>query len=255
MSECAKPPGRKTFLMHVPKTGGITLSSILRSHHRPDEICPAPAGDGRWRHRPADVAHYNLFIGHFDAEFIDAVDPQGFRLTILRNPRDRIVSTYDFWRSMPRDWNQQLTEIDEDAPSYARSVTFSEFLDSEISWVIDGISNSAARQLLGSSYASHAPNEEVAIFEACSRLEKFDWFTTTDCLSKDLPSLASQLGINLPSDAVIHLNGTYDYAPTANRPAITRTIPTERELARIDALNGIDTALYRVAAQHRSRIK
>ena len=245
---------RKVFFLHVPKTGGVSLCSLLRGFSRPEEICPPPTGDGRWRHRVSDVAHYKLFMGHFDTDFMDAVDPSGVKITILRDPRTRIISTYDFWRSISPNWDQNLAEVDDDAPSYARSVTFSEFLNTDVDWVLDGISNSAARQLLGSSYPSFVQDEAGAIREASRRLEGFDWFTTTERLSEDLPFLARYFGVQLPAGTMIHLNRTYGYEPVANRPLISRTIPTESDLAKIDRLNAIDTALYRIAVKRDCRL-
>jgi len=250
----ARARNNRTFFMHVPKTGGISLSSLLRGAFRPHEVCPPSIGDGRWRHRATNVAHYKLFLGHFNTDFINAVDREGFKITILRHPRDRVISTYDFWRSAPNDWNKQLTEVDEDAPSYAKRVTFSEFLKSDIPWVLDGISNSIARQLLGSDFSAYAHNQDAATREACDRLSGFDWYTTTECLSEDLPSLARLFGISEPSDTIIHLNRTYDYEPNEQRPAVVKTTPTEGELQQIDDLNTIDTALYHMAVRQRNTI-
>lgn len=224
------------------------MSAFLQTVFRPDEICHPPVGDGRWRHRPSDVRHFTLFLGHFDVDFIDAVDPNGFKITILRDARERVVSTYDFWRSIPDDFSKTLSWRDEDAPRYAKSVSFSDFLRSDKPWVLDGISNSMARQLLGAKYKSVSIDESVATQAAVDKLLTFDWFTETASLRDDLASLADYFGVSAPPQ--FHLNRTYDCGPNEQQRLIQRTIPTPDDLSQIDSLNQIDAALYRIASRH-----
>jgi hypothetical protein len=241
------------FFMHVPKTGGVSLSAFLGGMFSAEDICPAPTGDGRWRHNPQDVAGFRFFTGHFDVDFIDALDPAGFKMTILRNPRDRIVSVYDFWRSVSPEWSARLSDIDEDAPSYAKSVDFSTFLASDKYWVVEGISNSMARQLLGAQYVRIADNESKAARAAFDRLLTFDWFTTTESLSEDFASLASLFGAAGPDPSQTVLNKTYLSSAQENRVPVAKTTPTRAELRRIDRSNRIDAELYRMAVRHRER--
>ena len=243
----AKLCARRVFFMHVPKTGGVSVSTFLQSIFRPAEICPPPTGDGRWRHRPSEVAHFRLFSGHFSTDFIDALDPAGFKLTVLRHPRERVVSIYDFWRSIRSEWSAQLAEIDEDAPSFAKQTSFSEFLISDKPWVQEGIANATARQLLGTNYDSFAHNERLAAGVAFERLRCFDWFSTTNTLSADFPILAASLGVPPPAPKHKHLNSTYTPRADEIRLPVERTMPTKADLSRIDQNNRIDEALYRMA--------
>jgi hypothetical protein len=238
------------FFMHVPKTGGISLASFLRGMFSPEDICPPSPGDGRWRHRPQDVSHFRFFTGHFSVDFIDALDPAGFKITVLRHPRQRIVSIYDFWRSIDRSWSEQLSDIDEDAPSFAKSVDFATFLRSEKHWVIEGISNTMSRQLLGDRFASIAHDKRRAARAAFDRLTGFDWFTTTEALSEDFASLASAFGVSGPGADRIFLNRTYEPAAYESRQAVTRTVPAMADLRHIDRTNHIDTELYSMAAHY-----
>lgn len=239
--------------MHVPKTGGISLAAFLRGMFKPEEICPAPGGDGRWRHSPREVSHYRFFPGHFSIDFIDALDPAGFKITILREPMHRVVSVYDFWRSIDSCWSAQLSDRDQDAPSFAKSVDFSAFLRSDLYWVIEGISNSMSRQLLGENYDRIAKDERRAAKAAFDRLQTFDWFTTTDALTEDFASLASLFGVPAPDPGQRILNETYAPAPNENRTSVARTIPTAADLRQIDRSNRIDTALYRMAVRYRAQ--
>jgi len=242
---------KHVFFMHMPKTGGISLAAFLRGLFKPEEICPPPGGDGRWRHRPHDVSHFRFFAGHFSIDFIDALDPAGYKITILREPRQRVVSVYDFWRSIESNWSAQLSDSDQDAPSFAKSVEFPAFLRTDKDWVIEGISNSMSRQLLGERYASIANNARKAAKAAFDRLQTFDWFTTTAALTEDVASLASAFGVPHPGRIV--LNKTYAPYTSENRVAVARTVPSAADLREIDRSNLIDATLYRMAARYRAQ--
>ena len=66
-------------------------------------------------------------MGHFNMDFVRATDERGMKLLMLRNPYERIISLYDFWRS--HTWEhieKHLPPIN--GPRFAKLVTFEEFL-------------------------------------------------------------------------------------------------------------------------------
>lgn len=240
---------RRVFFMHVAKTGGISFAHLLRSAFRPEEICPPPSGGGFWRHDPADVAHYRLFIGHFGSDFIDAVDGGGYKITIVRDPRQRVVSLYDFWRSIPPEWSESLHEDDFDAPAFARSMSFSEFLETKNVMVWPSFTNAMARQLVGTDYHKLEVDECAAQTEAQKRLSRFDLVLTTEELSRAQPHLARKWDLPVPSESTLHMNRTYDPAHHDS----SRTRPSEADLEKIDRLNRVDTFLYKMVAQRETQ--
>jgi FkbM family methyltransferase len=238
--------GSRLFFMHVPKTGGISLTRFLHGLFETGSICPQPSGGGVWRYTADDVTEYRLFAGHFDVDFIDAVDPEGLKLTILREPTSRIVSMYDFWRSLrPEQADQFLTDAPVNAPRFAQSHSFSAFLRTDNPFIRDAISNATARQLLGKRYNELAATPTKAVEIAFARLRAFDWYTTTENLTDFLHQLADS--IDVPPRGNLHAHRTYSPEAGEPRVSVTRTTPSTADLRYCGMINQIDMKLYRLA--------
>lgn len=85
--------------LHLPKTGGTSVRSFLERFFRPEEICPAG-----FRHQFRAIsrdklASYRMFAGHLDWEDLDQIGGPSFTFTVLREPRERMLSYYFFLRA------------------------------------------------------------------------------------------------------------------------------------------------------------
>jgi Sulfotransferase family len=142
--------GRKKALvfLHIPKTGGTTLHNILAKTFPSAEICPEryPLLRG---HDKGELLKYSLFSGHYDRYNIEFLPHRLTSVTLLREPKSRIISLYRFWRAH----KPEVVERDNlPGPSLARKLSLAEFLrhkDETISYQID---NTQVRTLLGSVY-------------------------------------------------------------------------------------------------------
>jgi hypothetical protein len=242
------------FFLHIPKTGGVSMTNYLSSLFRQDEICPLPPGDGRWRsadgrwyYTKSDVESYRFFHGHFDVDFIDMIDPVGLKIIILREPRARLLSLYDFWRSLSDTWAEEhLANAPVNPVRYAKMVSFSEFVHTENPWIYEAISNAATRQLLGHRFDGLAADERGAAQVAFARLQSFDWFDLTERLTHSFPELARKLGAEPPRQPHCHRT----YAPGLHEPreAVEPTVPSLDDLRQCDKINRMDRLLYLKAA-------
>jgi hypothetical protein len=236
---------RKLFFMHIPKCGGVSISQWLRTLYDPHEICPI-SKDGGWRTPSSGTAAYRLFAGHFDINFVESVDPSGIKLTVIRDPIQRVVSLYDFWRSIDLEWaDTEYSEAPLSGPRYASSMSFSTFIRSENPNILCNISDVATRQLLGSRFEMLQGEPSAAVRQAVSTLSSFDWFTTTNRLSTAIEKLASKLGVSPPHQ--LHLNQTYEPEPGVPRSRVHRTCLRREDVRHLMALNSLDLALYRAA--------
>lgn len=88
----------QTFVfLHAQKTGGTSLKNMIREkfddHHVYDEY-----EDTLYLRSPAELAQYQVFMGHFNYDSIKYIDRDTIKLfTFMREPRARIVSLYKFW--------------------------------------------------------------------------------------------------------------------------------------------------------------
>jgi Sulfotransferase family len=237
-------PRLPIFFMHVPKCAGKSIHVLLSQKVSARDICPQPP-HGVWTWRADEVRGYALYSGHFFYDFIREIDPNGTKLTILRHPLSRVVSTYDFWRSYHWEYiRESLPEVN--GPAVAKAGTFGDFLESGSDFVQTYIYNTAARQLLGSKFATIWPDDEALIAQSREVLRGFDWVGVTEAFEPSMRSLSQLLGLRPPRTQPRE-GLTYDAQTDPNRELVEKTQPTEAERRRILEGNRVDLALYEEA--------
>jgi hypothetical protein len=90
-----KPPNRVIHL-HIPKTAGTALRSAFEAAYK-GEIRSFPHRDER-RYVEFDPNDYDFYSGHIG--FKTASQIGGDIIAVFRNPVDRFVSVYYFWRQL-----------------------------------------------------------------------------------------------------------------------------------------------------------
>ncbi len=90
---------RTVVFIHLLKTAGSTLHSLLERHFAPDRIWPVRYNHIH-RYTPAELSRFDFFSGHFDwmsTEFIPREHIE--RVAIFRKPQARLISFYRFVKS------------------------------------------------------------------------------------------------------------------------------------------------------------
>jgi hypothetical protein len=240
---------RPIGFMSIPKTAGNSICKFITDHLPPLRICPSPRL-GVWDYRYHDVPGYDLYFGHFDHDFFDQIGAGALRLTMLRHPVSRMVSLYDFWRGFSSDEISAISaEIPDNGPLFASSVRLDAFVAAPTQFVKGYVENGMTRQLLGKSYKELLSSPSEMIDEAYRRLSAFDWVGITEHLDQSIASLADLLEFS-PEVGIPKLNDSY----AGRRISITRTRPTEQEIALVEHANFADIALYdRVANSFTAR--
>lgn len=136
---------RKLVFLHLPKTGGTSLHHHLTRAFPPEQVCPE-RHVRLWRWAPEDLARYSLFSGHFTFDGVARIPGRKFIVTVLRAPKDRILSTYYFWK---RHTDEEIERHDLKGPRLARQGDLLAFLRHEDPSVRDAIDNQIARYLAG----------------------------------------------------------------------------------------------------------
>ncbi|MBX7234834.1 MAG: sulfotransferase family 2 domain-containing protein [Caldilineales bacterium] len=98
------------IFIHIPKTAGRTLRTVIRGQYRRQQICitSQTAGDPfrDYLNLPAEQkAQVRLVQGHFPYGLHEHVDGPAVYATMLRDPIARVISYYRFVRDHPEHKN------------------------------------------------------------------------------------------------------------------------------------------------------
>ncbi|MEL6223258.1 MAG: sulfotransferase family 2 domain-containing protein [Cyanobacteria bacterium J06627_8] len=88
-------PDDQLCLLHIPKTAGSTLTSILDANFHVDDIFP---DNVIGRYPPEELERYRFFRSHYDHQIHRFFKTPPYFITILRDPIDRAISLYEFWK-------------------------------------------------------------------------------------------------------------------------------------------------------------
>jgi hypothetical protein len=234
-----------TFL-HLEKTAGMSVVAALSAQFHPLQI----DADLRRAFPPHVLTPLPPFLldrvrrcalvwGHYDVPSIARLGPGRFTITFLRDPAERIVSLYRYWRAqaaLDLGWNGMNQPV-----LAAQRLSLAEFLHTDDPWILDYIDNFYVRRLTG-QYASHHFRDPLRTAPehwrnaAVTALGRFDFIGFTDDIAGALTELGGRLGFAAPHAA-----------PRVN---VTRTMPEAGDLrdatvqAALARLTRLDRVVY-----------
>ncbi|MEB3212190.1 MAG: sulfotransferase family 2 domain-containing protein [Leptolyngbyaceae bacterium] len=88
-------PDDQLCLLHIPKTAGSTLTSIVDANFHIDDIFP---DNVIGKYSPEELERYRFFRSHYDHQVQRFFKKPPYFITILRDPIDRAISLYEFWK-------------------------------------------------------------------------------------------------------------------------------------------------------------
>ncbi len=238
--------------IHLRKTGGISLRSMLEQQFPADRRCPIRE-DLLHRLSVAELARYDFFAGHFDRTALRLIPRSSIKtIALFREPRARLISYYRFLKSHPmRD------EFADDLfVRFANELSAEEFFERPEVRTSSAVFNNYLISF-GGSYSWFAQNQ--------SSLTKEDFFRALQEAKRQIHSLTA-LGIterfeqsvelickslNLPQPRSIEQRNVTDKLPEAEARLrrVDAVAPTPRLLAALDELTVYDDELYQFAVQ------
>jgi hypothetical protein len=247
----------RIVFVHIMKTAGNALRRRLEQLVPPGTVYREQTG--RPGQQPIEsFARLRLIAGHMTTD--DAAHVPGPKkvFTVLRDPKDRLVSLYVFWN---RHRDGVIEERDLRQQRIARSSSFLEFLRSKDAHLRGSLQNAMTANLAGDWRAKvngagyrHRYLRDVAALSPAELLQRaltnllaMDYVAFVDRLEEDRPKLMKALG--LPDTGPFTQENTRRDVNDMLEPAreVEITPEVDRELNRLTEL---DRILYRLARQH-----
>ncbi len=242
----ATRPAPLIAFLHIPKTAGSSLERILGRQYAhamftTKEWRPAKDGTGVYEAEesirglfalpPAERDKFKIIKGHFHFGYASLLPADTVYFTFLRDPVERVISTYYFALRNPRNYlHEPIVKGNLSLADFARSDLTPEITNDQVRRIA-GVTNE--RPFLG-KYANDAEMYEAAKshleshFPIVGLSERFD-------------------------ETILLLQRTFDWeTPYYNRVNVGSNRPSTTEPEVIDIIrerNQYDLALYEFAAQ------
>ncbi len=164
------PHSVKLVFLHIPKCGGTSVRHALAERFEPDEICPERF------HRldkfsDSEMQRFRFFSGHFSMTQVNKIPGEKYLITTLRDPRERIISLYYFWR---RHAPQLVERAGLAGPRIARQLSLVEFLAAETSPPRSAVKNAISCALAGGVFPGKGEEYHVGAPGSPKRIERHE---------------------------------------------------------------------------------
>lgn len=96
----------KIISVHIPKTGGSTFKHLLLNQLKDVTILAGkPLFSRHLNEKPCifdiNIINHKIIHGHFSVEQLSGISNSDKIITWLRNPVDRVISHYYYWKNRP----------------------------------------------------------------------------------------------------------------------------------------------------------
>lgn len=214
--------------LHIPKTGGVTFRSIIENATQANRILHLKDPNELLKRSEEELRCYDFIHGHLGVNKIPGTLNHK-KITTLRSPVERCISTYAFWRGQNPD---QLDWSSESA-SKIRAAKELELLDLACStdFAINKSFNNLQTRLLSGAPKREPILDRSHLQRAIENLGKMDFYAINSRLEESIDIFCFKFGLFRPQ-AIQRLN-------TSVHPG---NISAET-IERLQTLNALDMEL------------
>ncbi|MBE9640246.1 sulfotransferase family 2 domain-containing protein [Salipiger mangrovisoli] len=242
----------RVVLFHFPKTGGTSLHRFLLPQFRPEAVCPERLRNID-RFGPEELAAFRYVSAHMDYQRLQLIPAPRYTITVLREPKARVLSLYYFWRA--HAW-RVVEARNLKGPRLAKEKGLLEFLRHRTEGIPSDIDNYYARSLIGRHWVGPrgemALPDEEALPLALERLAEFDTIGFTEDMPGLFSEVTARLGIAMPQPLPWALSAR----DRASHPDMEEVVPEEitPEIdAELERLTRLDRVIYEEARRRFGR--
>lgn len=232
-------PSKPLVFVHIAKTAGTAFTTYLARNLKSEElVAPIFVKDyGRidWAN-----AVYRLYYGHFLYREVSLRIPNAYFLTFLRHPIKRVISIYRFWSELNGPGSEPflavLTPEQREDMQYIKTCSLDEFLLSERPMLLAALTDQQTFWLS----SSDTRDSPTFLSSAMENLNRFTFFGIQERFAESIRLFQATF-----RNALDYNVSTED----ENRSSKLIGEVSEPALARLEALNCNDFALYKYAVE------
>jgi hypothetical protein len=217
---------KSIVFLHIPKTAGTSLRSQIAGHFAPSQVYP------EWfsfRNVPLEtMSGYKFIAGHFPYSEIKTLPQRTWTFTFLREPRARILSIYNFWRSHSQAWLDAAPRQHTPHVRFAREHSFLECIETDFPAILGNLDNGMCRQLLPQSHFDAKQqfiDREKALQDAIAVIDRLDFVGFVEHFEESCARLGAQLGFivdpNMRINVTSELQHNQDFEPVEQKTSLS----------------------------------
>jgi Sulfotransferase family len=143
-------PSNVVFL-HIPKTAGSSFTRILKGLYDDNAIFHKMDSNALIEHLQSGEMTNDLYIGHYYYNVVDFFDTRPMLLTFLREPRDRVLSHYYYYKGQSDESLARLPPWDQHIVELTRQYSFADFISQDLPEIEKAFSNLQTRHIANST--------------------------------------------------------------------------------------------------------
>lgn len=212
----------KYLFIHIPKTAGSLMNHLIGKNFLPEE-CLFFMGNVEFHNHYKRYVETNqfkkirFFSGHMSYDLSHLIDAD-YKITFLRNPVDRVLSNYFYWRKVYINSNPMIEDF---------NGNHCPLIDYSLSWEEDLLRHLAAPAIISLNFINlqtwqlafnicNRPHEvwsDSEVLEmAKQHLDDFNFVGIYERLNSDLAKLFQEQGWQLP-EQLERVNATVERKP------------------------------------------
>jgi len=239
------------YFLHIPKTAGTSLISILDSYFKREQVLRLHAWKYLLPKMPLDFSKYRFVRGHYGMGFYRLLPKKPLYLTVLRDPKEIIISSYKMIQRQPEEAKRYSIPQDKTISKLILDPKIEGLNDTQTHWLavdLDVIALSkdmdmnelASFQPEEHSYFKHPDiSDEHLLQTAKKNLSEFAWVGILEKFEESLFLLHYQFGWK-PIRNVVKKN----VAPNKKSDEITN-----EAMKKIEEWTKLDRELYRYGTE------
>lgn len=185
----------KFLYLHVPKTGGVTFRSVIENAVSAERTLHVKVPAQLVEYSRGDLEKYDFIHGHLNINHTYKAKSHK-KVTTLRDPIERCISTYAFWRGLDHDqdsWGRSGAQ----RIRAAKTLGLNGLIEVEEQSISKHFNNFQTRLLSGAN-DWETSLREVHLRQAIENLKRMDFYGINSKLEESIDMLCFKFGLFRP---------------------------------------------------------